>query len=83
MTTTTENIASELILHKDLVEHQNKLLIQLEKKVETLRDLADSYKEQRDSYMNLFNNLRTEHQRYIDKVKTGLDSLMESRIFKI
>ena len=74
--TTTTNIADQLILHKDLVEHQQKLIIQLEKKVETLRDLADSYKEQRDSYMNLFNTLRTQHQNYIDKVKTGLDSLL-------
>jgi 3-hydroxy-3-methylglutaryl CoA synthase len=83
MNAPTINIADQLILHKDLVEHQQKIIIQLEKKVDALRDLADSYKEQRDSYKNLFDNLRTIHQNYINKVTKGLDSLLDNRIIKI
>jgi hypothetical protein len=74
--TTTTNIASELILYKDLVEHQQKLIIQLEKKVEVLRDLANLYKEQRDQKIEMNNRIRKIHLDYVEKVQTGLDSLL-------
>jgi hypothetical protein len=79
---TTTNIASELILYKDLVEHQQKLIIELEKKVQAYKNLASNHAEQRDSYKNLFNTLRTQHQNYIDKVTKGLDSILDDRLFK-
>ena len=72
----SQNIADELILHKDLVEHQQKMIIHLEKKNETLRDLANTYKEDRDRWHGLFETLRTQHQKYIDRVNAGLDSLL-------
>jgi len=83
MTTTTTNIADQLILHKDLVEHQQKLIIQLEKKVDALRDLSNSYKEQRDSYKNLFESVRDQYNNYAKRVTKGLDDLLDTRIFKI
>ena len=82
MTTTSSNIADELILHKDLVEHQKKLIEALERKVEAYKDLAKLHSQQRDSYKSLYLKLKQIHSDYVIKVNNGLDSLLDTRIFK-
>ena len=76
------NTISEIILLKDINEHQKKIIHMLESKVQAYKNLAANHAEQRDSYKNLFETLRNTHQNYIDKVTKGLDSLLDNRLFK-
>lgn len=88
-TTTTTNIADELILHKDIVEHQSKLIANQDKIIENLRKQIENNKKMIELYKGLtessesrFNKLKTIHSDYVAKVTSGLDSLMNDRIFK-
>jgi hypothetical protein len=90
MTTTTQNIADELILHKDLVEHQKKIISKQEEMIKNLREqiafnkyTTEMYKTMAERLEGNFDKLKKIHSDYVAKVNSGLDELMENRIFKI
>lgn len=82
MITSTQNIADELILHKDIVEHQQKIILNQEEIIKSLREqvafnkqTTRIYKELAEKTESNFYNLKKIHLDYISRVASGLDEL--------